>query len=236
MTEFYKSIKSILHERISSPFYGSLIVSWLIWNWKIVYVTFFVDARILTVNKIDYIINNCNDFHHLVTFPIVSTVVLLTIAPFLTNGAYWVTMKFDQWRISIKNEIEQKQLLTIEQSLQLRLEYQQMEEKFENMIAAKDQEINGLKQQNEVLQAMKVDEKFLNDDSLGKLLSNPIIDKHIDKLLELATDEDAISGLDNNDKSFLLVNDIVTRRGSFSYNLTEKGKALVKLYLDLKGE
>ena len=34
MTDVKKSLNSIINERISSPFYGTLILSWLIWNWK----------------------------------------------------------------------------------------------------------------------------------------------------------------------------------------------------------
>lgn len=98
MSDLVKSIKSIFEERISSPFYGTLIISWLLWNWKIPYVTFFVDTSKLSDNKIEYILKNCNNVNELVTFPILSTIVILTVLPFVTNCAYWITLLFDSWR------------------------------------------------------------------------------------------------------------------------------------------
>jgi hypothetical protein len=44
-SEIKKSINSILFERLTSPLYGTLIISWLIWNWKIIYLTLFVDSE-----------------------------------------------------------------------------------------------------------------------------------------------------------------------------------------------
>jgi len=103
MTDFLKSMKSILHERISSPFYGSLIVSWLLWNWKIPYVTLFVDSSKLTVDKIAYIMINCNDCRYLIYYPLISTVVILTVIPFITNGAYEKTITYNRTVTSIEN-------------------------------------------------------------------------------------------------------------------------------------
>lgn len=114
MTEITKSLKKILDERISSPFYGSLIVSWLLWNWKIPYVTFFIDQTKLNINKIDYIITNCNHHLNLWIGPLISTAFIILVIPYLTNGAYLITLKFDTWRINMKNaaEIKRKQLIT----------------------------------------------------------------------------------------------------------------------------
>lgn len=55
MNEFLKSIRAVLYDRVASPFYGTLIISWLLWNWKIPYVTFFVSESLLKMTKIEYI-------------------------------------------------------------------------------------------------------------------------------------------------------------------------------------
>lgn len=36
LKEFGNSVNKILNERLTNPFYGTLVVSWLIINWKIV--------------------------------------------------------------------------------------------------------------------------------------------------------------------------------------------------------
>ena len=101
-SELRKSTNAILFERVTSPLFGTFIVSWLIWNWKIVYLTLFVSESNIEGNKIDYIASNYCDIHVLVTYPLISTLLLLTAIPFVANGAFWISMKFRKWRIDKK--------------------------------------------------------------------------------------------------------------------------------------
>jgi len=145
LEESKKSIQNILNQRISSPFYGTLIVSWLLWNWKIIYLTIFVSEQKILSNKIDFIIANYNNVYHLIWLPLLSTLLILTLIPFLTNGAFWLDLKFEQWRVEQKNTIEKKQLLSIEQSISLREQILNMETRFETLLSDKNAEINQLK-------------------------------------------------------------------------------------------
>lgn len=45
--ELVASAEIALSERIASPFYGYFLISWLIINWKIIYVAFFLDQQYL---------------------------------------------------------------------------------------------------------------------------------------------------------------------------------------------
>ena len=56
ISDFRKSINSILYERVSSPLFGTFVISWLIWNWKITYLTLFVSESNLDKNKLEYIL------------------------------------------------------------------------------------------------------------------------------------------------------------------------------------
>ena len=85
--ELKKSLSAILYERTTSPFYGTLLISWLIWNWKIVYLTVFISESSINTDKINYIVSNFNDIHCLLIYPLISTIVLLTVVPFISNGA-----------------------------------------------------------------------------------------------------------------------------------------------------
>lgn len=143
--ETKKSIQSILTQRVSSPFYGTLIISWLIWNWKIIYLTLFISEKKINDSKIDFIIANYSETCNLVWYPLISTILLLTVIPFITNGAYWLDLLFDNWRVNKKNNIEMKQLLTIEQSINLREQIVNMEKRFETLLADKNIEIEQLK-------------------------------------------------------------------------------------------
>ena len=59
-----KSLSAILYERTSSPFYGTLIVSWLVWNWKIIYLTFFISEDKIELDKISYISENLSEINN----------------------------------------------------------------------------------------------------------------------------------------------------------------------------
>lgn len=145
LEESKKSIQSILNQRINSPFYGTLIISWAIWNWKIIYLTFVISEKKLETNKIDYIVSNYSEFNHLIWFPLLSTLIILTILPFITNASFWLDLKFDKWRIDKKNEVEKKQLLTLEQSISIREELVSMENRFDTLLSNKNAEIEQLK-------------------------------------------------------------------------------------------
>ncbi|MHA8070181.1 hypothetical protein ACS6L2_12920 [Aquirufa ecclesiirivi] len=158
MDEIKKSISAILYERTTSPLFGTFIFSWLLWNWKIPYLTFFISEEKLETNKIDYIISNFNYSCYLITYPIISTFILLTIIPFLSNGAYWLTINFENWKSKHKNLIESKQLLTLEQSIELREQISKQEEKFSKLVQDKNLEIEYLKKQ---LESINFEEKKL---------------------------------------------------------------------------
>jgi hypothetical protein len=114
ITELRKSINSILYQRVSSPLFGTLMLSWVVWNWKIVYLTFFINAKEIEQNKIDYIVEKLSDANFLIWYPLISVFILLTIIPFVSNGAYWLSLKFEKWKKEQNNNIEKEQLKTLE--------------------------------------------------------------------------------------------------------------------------
>jgi hypothetical protein len=139
-----KSFNNIIYERTTSPLYGTLMISWMIWNWKIIYLTFFISENKIQDNKIDFILNNYSSIHNIITFPLISSAFLLTITPLISNGAYWLSLKFNIWKIEQKNLIDKKVLLTLEESLELRQQILSQDKKFEKSIQEKDQKISEL--------------------------------------------------------------------------------------------
>ncbi|MFN3756746.1 MAG: hypothetical protein ACK4RM_07310 [Flavobacterium sp.] len=154
VSELRKSINSILYERTTSPLYGTFIISWIVFNWKIFYVSFFIDeATIKPINKIDYIISNCNDWKLLILYPVISTIILVTIIPFFANLAYLVYLYYESQKRKWKEESEKDRRITIEQAAQLKNEIFELELKHENRINSKKSEINILNEQiNQLMQ------------------------------------------------------------------------------------
>ncbi|MCD0464233.1 hypothetical protein [Flavobacterium sp. ENC] len=227
--EIKKSINSIFIERVSSPFYGTLIVSWLIWNWKIAYLTFFVDQKKISITKIEFIVKNYSDVWHLVYWPLISTLILLTIIPFVTNGAYWLDLKFTTWRVNQKNEIEGKRLLTLEQSIKLRSELRELEENFEKLLDKKNEEIQLLKVELNGINIPDVSGNtqtdYFNLSDYNLLKDNNLIDDFVKCYKSLESGRGKLpSDVKDPVKEFLVLNKYISRINSDYYQMTEKGR------------
>lgn len=131
LSEIKSSFKSVLSDRLTSPLYGTLIVSWLIWNWKIVYVTLFVSADTLYVSKLFYIEENLLDPWTNIVWPLASSAFLIVLAPLIANGAYWMSIKYTAWRKGKQDEVLKSERLTVEESLKLKTDYNALEISFE---------------------------------------------------------------------------------------------------------
>ncbi|UPT67946.1 MAG: hypothetical protein M0D57_04600 [Sphingobacteriales bacterium JAD_PAG50586_3] len=99
LQEIKESVTKTISERIYNPLYGSLIISWSFWNWKIIYLTLFVSQdAIKPYNKIDYIIMHYGSSVHIIVLPILSTLMLIVIFPYFSLGAHYMTLYFKRQR------------------------------------------------------------------------------------------------------------------------------------------
>lgn len=251
MDEIRKSINSILYERATSPFFGTLTLSWLVWNWRILYLTFFISESQLKVNKIDFITENYSNIHQLLTFPLISTIVLITVVPFISNGAYWLALRFRKWRIDQRNEIEMKQLLTIEQSIELREEIRNQQNRFEELLKDKNLEIE---------QLTKALESANNQPSTPPTKSKPTpkskpkptednkakIQEFFESQYNVEQFKKVVWVIQNSYKmyavsnsadpsfvSYLEANDLIEQNSSGKYKFTDEGKQYYKFYSEL---
>lgn len=141
--ELNKSFWSTLKERTTSPFYGTFVITWLLWNWKIIFSIFFVSEKHLSVNRIEYVGSLLN-IKLLLFYPILSTAVILFLMPFITINVYRVYLYFERWKRNIKTDIEDTQLLTLEESIAIREEKVSEGERFTKALELKDKEISRL--------------------------------------------------------------------------------------------
>ena len=250
--EFRKSINSILYDRMTSPFYGALIISWIIWNWKAIYLTLFVSEEMIKETKIDYIVANYSSLENLITYPVISTLAILLVLPFIANGAYWTSLKFKNWRQIQKNNIEKKQLLTLEQSIAIRKELKQKEFEYEEILQKRENQIESLNQVISQLENSK-------NENLSTYTSDNRPDNGKDSTLiayeNLKANSKAIDFFEQSQKSieknyhfpsnvpdwvkeYYVVNGIFDRKryndGGFYYTTTENGKELYKMYFNEK--
>ncbi len=144
LQEFRKSIQLILYERVTSPLSGALIFSWFVWNWKIPYLLLFDNAPLPFSEKLNYVELKYLSVYFNLVYPIFSALFLTTIYPFATTGILNIWLRFRVWQNTIKNKIEKNQLLTLEQSIQLRSELASQRQEMAKLISSKDEEIRAL--------------------------------------------------------------------------------------------
>lgn len=189
MDDFFKSIKAILYDRVTSPFFGTLFISWLVWNWKIVYVTFFVSETILKENKIDYIVRISDSNWILIWFPLISTFALIVIVPMISNGAFWVSSWYEAERIKMKQNRDGKKLLSREQSFKLYLEIRGQEERFQTLLDSKNAELEkAVAERDLIFKDLKEAESLIDElsdkEELTETKREEIEKESINKLLE----------------------------------------------------
>ena len=241
MSDLTTSLKEIFNERISSPFYGSLIVSWLLWNWEIPYVTFFVDQSRLgdSINKIDYVFKHCENIWLLVVAPILSTGAIIFLLPYITNFAFKKTAEFDRKRKDVQIEIDRTQVLTIEQSVQLLTDIQKQKDSFKNLLSDKDEQIKLLAKQLETATKPKVTGKLTDKNAnlsneFKEILTNKQILKGLENISSRIQNGYNMRDVPAGALNLCVAYDLIKSIGSGKFEFTDKGKSFLKEYLKQK--
>ncbi|RYH73378.1 hypothetical protein EVU94_09275 [Flavobacteriaceae bacterium 144Ye] len=111
MEETTNSIKDAIKERFSNPFLGKFLLAWIIWNWKISYMTLFVSEDKLSTNKMEFVsdylrADNFLDFINIYIIPLFITALLIWVIPFLSNIAFNVSEDYRKKRALKTKEID----------------------------------------------------------------------------------------------------------------------------------
>lgn len=148
--EIRKSINSVLHERSTSPFFGSFAISWVSWNWKFILAIFGSDYSLGIFEKIQKIDSDYVSVSRMLIYPLFSSAIILALYPFLSLGAYWIWLLFIKRKNEMRIKSENAKTLTVEQSLRIRLQVRNQEETFNKLLEQKDQEISLLNKEIEL--------------------------------------------------------------------------------------
>jgi hypothetical protein len=112
--DILESCRKNLSDKIISPFYGAFIVSWSVWNWKIWYITFFIDSNLLSqknnILKLNYILSfypsSFFNIFHLFVLPFASAWFFIYIFPKITIKFYEKSLENENKIRKIKLEKE----------------------------------------------------------------------------------------------------------------------------------
>ena len=159
----FKSIKAYLYERNSSPLLGSFVTSWLIWNYKILFLLFSDLKYNEKVAEIEMFYRSVeirelfglaqweltNYVSLGIVFPLMTAVFYLFIFPWPARWVYHFSLWQQRLTANLKRTVEGKQLLTVEEARKLRMELagaeKELTDSFERTLRKKDREIELLK-------------------------------------------------------------------------------------------
>ncbi|EML0316021.1 hypothetical protein V9658_003364 [Vibrio parahaemolyticus] len=131
--ELSKSVKANLYERVSSPLIGSIAISWIAFNWKGVLYMLLSDAKI--EEKIEYFSSNYSNVDTNFIYPLVAGGLISVIYPITAFIPFWIWEKIQHAQKQLKQTLSMNQLLSVEQSMQLRNELVRKDIKIREIIA-----------------------------------------------------------------------------------------------------
>ena len=158
MKDIMLSIKGVLYERISSPFYGSFIFSFVVINWKIPIDIFFGDVtpekRISIIEKL---ISDAS-VGQLLWGPLASALFITCVLPAVSTCVLWVWEWWQKNAREIVESYEKHKRLTVEQSNELRVEIDGIQERFKLLLEEKDKQIARLVDKNKIKEKLSKDQ------------------------------------------------------------------------------
>lgn len=164
--------------------------------------------------------------------------------PFVTNGVYWVTLKFDTWRHNKKQVITGKRLLSIEESNQLRKELLLNEEKVLNAVEMKDREIESLKS---IIKEIETRDSKLGVPEPILAALEPDFSDEYDAISKKGIFRSNVKGISSyinggwafdsrhipaDAVSFFVANNLIEKSENNKYSFTKKGIYFLKRFLD----
>ena len=161
LTSTNKTFKS----RITNPFFGAFIITWILINWKIVLYLLYDMELTYKIDEIENLLKN--DWNSYIT-PLISSTVIVIIYPVLGNLSHWLYEFYKKWRISVDFKINENTPMRLEEAKELRKKFKEMEESNREYVEFKDRKIeiletdldNNKKELNKVIEE---NDKFKDD-------------------------------------------------------------------------
>ena len=221
--EVTEAIREALEDRVTSPFYGYFIISWLLVNWNYIYAALFVNAQY--VFEKTGLLRNEYLFQEVLPAHLVSTTYWLDflVIPFIfTCAAFWLMPLLTRvfFRQHIRNKIKNEGIRAEEMAAEIKAE--------EKILEA---EVSKAKVEKEAHQSTpevlwKNEYKEFKENPLHKIFYN-LIEHYYKHNAQIETQQGKI-------RNDLLVFCDVNKLINIDYNsfeLTNKGKEFVKLYI-----
>ncbi len=154
MDDVVKSIKAHLYDRVVSPLFGAFLISWAIWNYRIIFVLLSSEVIPYKFNYIDEYYSSMIYFGGLsiskcwavgIAAPLLSALSYIYLYPFFALPVYKFSLSRQKKLADTKNEIEGATLLTLEKSRKIIQDAKRMQVLYDKKIDEVEEEIERLK-------------------------------------------------------------------------------------------
>lgn len=143
--ELFKSIRATLYDRASSPLLGSFIVSWLVWNHRMIMVIFSGMSVTEKFSYIDTVLYQRDFWYYfwrdLFCYPLFTAIAFILLYPYPAKWVYHFSRYQNKLLKDVKKAVEGSTLLTLEESNYIRRQMDAVKEKSETELKRKDNEI-----------------------------------------------------------------------------------------------
>lgn len=138
-----------IEKRFKNPFLGAFIISWVFWNWKIIYIVLFIDEKYVSllpiientnkfITKYEYIVNlNIINYYDSLLFPFITSIAIVIFIE------WWTTIMIIIIN-NVKNYILWHEKLTKEESQKLKNELKNERKKSLELLSSNNDEILSL--------------------------------------------------------------------------------------------
>src|SRR6185312_3890909 len=121
MNDFFKNISNAFSERAKSPFYSTIIFSWLLWNWRIIFVILFTSKfNLQGQNLSDFITSNYYNW------PLITATIFLFVLPQIDLLILKYTEEVKGKRRDVRIEKGRKHKVDGDTYYDLKLEYENL--------------------------------------------------------------------------------------------------------------
>lgn len=161
-------IRRELNERLSSPFFFSFIISWCVFNWKIIIGIFFYDLPELYCDGYNSYINLIYNNLHISTsicWPAISAILYTFGYPLIRNGIYVFNTYIDQKAENYSIKARKDGSVSINKYLQLRQIYKDRTAYLESIIQDESVHTKKINELQDQLLSLR-DEKRSSDEEL----------------------------------------------------------------------
>lgn len=170
MSELLKRFTSPFEERVKSPIVGPFIVSWSLFNWKIIYATIFLSSKdVFPLHKLDYIVSLLNKYNGLIC-PLSFTAIYIWLMPFIERFILTYTEEQKHKNLDLKIEISKKHFVDGNKYYDLKRKYDKQREdiiKKEDEILKITSDYNDLKSNNanlnSTIERNKINQDLFNE-------------------------------------------------------------------------